>query len=113
MYTPQSIRSVMQDVARKEEYNIWVRQHYNDLIMLSRKATYRDELKFLVEMPYEQGLQWVKKCIIEFDDLHALDPVKYHARVPIDVVRCVREYRKEKNKAAKAAAKMKKEASDK
>lgn len=74
---------------------------YNELIKYSRMEVYKEELRFLAEMPYEQGHEWVRKCFAEFMDLNALDPENFPMDTPIGVVRAVRAHRKEKNKLAK------------
>lgn len=59
----------------------------------------QDDLKFLVDMPYDQGRIWVDNAFDEFHRLSGADPVKYPRNAPPEtVVALVRTHRKEQNR---------------
>lgn len=59
------------------------------------------DMKFLAEMPYEQGREWVNRAFALFMDLHNADPEHWPMQKPIDVVQTIRAYRKAQNKFKK------------
>ena len=69
---------------------------YNALVSRYR-VQHDNDLKFLAEMPYEQGRRWVDKTFLEFMSLHKEDPEGFPISPPDEVVRMMRAYRKRKN----------------
>lgn len=65
------------------------------------------EFKFLAEMPYEQGRQWVDKALNDYFDLRRSDPDP--DRYPItsieEIVRTIRAHRKARNAERRASKK--------
>lgn len=67
-------------------------------LLVGRYRTQRDnDLKFLAEMPYEQGRKWVDKTFLEFMALHKENPEGFPISPPHEVVRTMRAYRKRRN----------------
>ena len=81
---------------QKAKYDQSSMDIYSSLV--DRYRNQQDEdLKFLAEMPYEQGRRWVDKTFLEFMSLHKEDPEGFPISPPDEVVRMMRAYRKRKN----------------
>lgn len=76
---------------------------YDALISLYRGGN--TGLKFLAEMPYEQGRQWVDKAFHDYFDLHRSDPDRYPIASIEEIVRTIRAYRKARNAERRASKK--------
>lgn len=63
------------------------------------------EFKFLAEMPYEQGRQWVDKAFNDYFDLHRADPDRYPITSIEEIARTIRAYRKARNAERRASKK--------
>ena len=59
------------------------------------------DLKFLADMPYQQGRDWVDRTFALFMDLHETDPNRYPIQSASEVVKTMRAYRKSQNKLKK------------
>ena len=89
-----------EELITKVEFEIWIEQTYAALVR--EYSVYRDEqFKFLAEMPFEQGRDWVKKMVDLYSELNAADPERYPVVTRRDMALAVKAYRKSKKQKKK------------
>ena len=69
---------------------------YDHLVSLYRHYGVED-LKFLADMPYDQGRTYVDKTFSDFMELHEYDPKTWPMQEPKAVIQTMRAYRKRQN----------------
>lgn len=84
-----------EELIAKVEFEIWIEKTHAALVR--EYSVYRDEqFKFLAEMPFEQGRDWVKKMVDLYSELNAADPERYPVVTRRDMALAVKAYRKSK-----------------
>lgn len=81
----------------EEELKKWIDDAY---VTLVREYTVHgdERFKFLSEMPFDQGKDWVKKMVDLYSKLNAADPERYPVVTCTDMALAVKAYRKSKKK---------------
>ena len=72
-----------------------------DYLIQQYRFTNNQDLKFLDEMPYDQGRKWVDQTFALFMDLHGVSPDRYPMQPPVEIVKTMRAYKKNQNKLKK------------
>ena len=91
--TRDDYEAYYKELIAKVNFENWIKDAHS--VLVREYSVYRDErFKFLAEMPFEQGRDWVRNMIILYDELNAADPAKYRATTCRDMAIAVKEYRK-------------------